>query len=1059
MDRDISAALSRTLASDLDFQGEFAFHKTLQDLGIVGLPLSPAVAQQVIAKCVQAPFGKGERTVVDKDVRDTWEMDALKVQFCNPAWNTFMDRVIREVCATLGVNFDASKPRAELYKLLVYETGSHSEKANGMFASIIVVLPSQFEGGDAYTSHAGVKRVFKSSRIHSMNHTSVLAWYTDVLHEIKPITSGFRFVLAYNLVHTTTSLRPALSSTDGATAKLRKIFHNYSMANLSASALKGSDAHIMALLDTLAKEIGFSLGLANLELRQSGAADDDGHDHYRRDKYGYGEEDSEDDQEVDFMEISDTTLEVSNFVDPEGHPIDDCDLQVDDDGSLQEEITANGDYEQDYEGYMGNVGHYRHSVLVIWPRWSSLGGGNSDRRAIGGLERLQMLDGDKPTAQELEDFQYLCGSVKYMTDEQETAMERLFGAAVTWNDVNLWTAACKACCGPDMSLSSLTEEDLQDACANFGFGVLAHSLGPVIVGHNSNVQRLEFIQSLQGLIGADEDSSESAEIDAFVTKMRTEVLDNLRQYSSAEELKTFTNEILTEGGAQMLRDRLLPQIEKLATVHNLVHLGQYLDWLHDLWTTNTAPVDDADKMACKEVITKLLEIIMRMKELFIPKTTNVTSDAHRSIYARQPPVPEGDPSTAIALIGQCLDYDNPQLAVKLVDQISTSAVQHANDPVKGQLVPGILLSLVPAAKRMFETCKPPLEAPVSLNKMAGTAIDTKFRLLAGTGLTAVKKEDVACMLDVAKGLDNAGALLERVISGLKALPWSDEGWAACLEEFHGRRTIGSSDLFNTLVPDMSKTYADKVALQRSAGYYGSSAHLSIEQLSPIMKLCYETGGAEVFSTLMGRVLGSTMPVESHLVPLILILKEMAGKYRVDLAVAPFASPIRDIVSKWMAVVLGKKPKLEQVKQYAEEVKKIRCSCAHCLQVVRFLQSPDQESSTLSRIGANAVKHVIGLQVGRMGRFVQYETVRTTPQSLKVQKNAEIVRASRWKGLLAKGRQVLQSIGDDPTLRNIWGNAYVSALGPLLTKEQLEYAQHPRKAAPVDPRDIIEIDSD
>ena len=28
---------------------------------------------------VQAPFGKGERTVVDKSVRDTWEIDGASV--------------------------------------------------------------------------------------------------------------------------------------------------------------------------------------------------------------------------------------------------------------------------------------------------------------------------------------------------------------------------------------------------------------------------------------------------------------------------------------------------------------------------------------------------------------------------------------------------------------------------------------------------------------------------------------------------------------------------------------------------------------------------------------------------------------------------------------------------------------------------------------------------------------------------------------------------------------------------------------------------------------------
>jgi len=52
----------------------------LEGVGIVGLPLSEDAAKLLISKCKPAPFGKGERTIVDKKVRDTWEMDASKVR-------------------------------------------------------------------------------------------------------------------------------------------------------------------------------------------------------------------------------------------------------------------------------------------------------------------------------------------------------------------------------------------------------------------------------------------------------------------------------------------------------------------------------------------------------------------------------------------------------------------------------------------------------------------------------------------------------------------------------------------------------------------------------------------------------------------------------------------------------------------------------------------------------------------------------------------------------------------------------------------------------------------
>ena len=73
----------------MDFGGDFSFHEkikstpnpllTLTGLGTIGLPLSAREAAVVKANCKRAPFGMGERTVVNKAVRDTWEMDASEV--------------------------------------------------------------------------------------------------------------------------------------------------------------------------------------------------------------------------------------------------------------------------------------------------------------------------------------------------------------------------------------------------------------------------------------------------------------------------------------------------------------------------------------------------------------------------------------------------------------------------------------------------------------------------------------------------------------------------------------------------------------------------------------------------------------------------------------------------------------------------------------------------------------------------------------------------------------------------------------------------------------------
>jgi hypothetical protein len=86
--------------------------------------------------------------------------------------------------------------------------------------------------------------------------------YTDITHEVKPIETGYRLVLSYNLIHTTTRLRPALSCNITVAQRMEHVLrswkedkfgtaparliclldHQYSEANSSAGAMKGADA-------------------------------------------------------------------------------------------------------------------------------------------------------------------------------------------------------------------------------------------------------------------------------------------------------------------------------------------------------------------------------------------------------------------------------------------------------------------------------------------------------------------------------------------------------------------------------------------------------------------------------------------------------------------------------------------------------------------------------------------------------------------------------------------------------------------------------------------------
>ena len=55
----------------------------IDGIGTVGLPLSARDAAGLKEYAEQAPFGMADRTVVDKSVRDTWEIDGGIVSLSN----------------------------------------------------------------------------------------------------------------------------------------------------------------------------------------------------------------------------------------------------------------------------------------------------------------------------------------------------------------------------------------------------------------------------------------------------------------------------------------------------------------------------------------------------------------------------------------------------------------------------------------------------------------------------------------------------------------------------------------------------------------------------------------------------------------------------------------------------------------------------------------------------------------------------------------------------------------------------------------------------------------
>jgi hypothetical protein len=314
MDAPVRQQLLKTLAK-IDRPGTFCTSGPLAsilpglevaDVGPVALPLEKRLAAALKKRAHQAPYGKGTRTLVDTDVRRVWEIDADRVVLANPQWRDVVKQAVAAAQAALGL--DKQKLQAHLYKLLLYEPGSFflshrdGEKIDRMVATLVIALPSAHEGGELIVRHEG-REVTVDFSPHGRFQTQFAAFYADCEHEVRPVRSGFRLALVYNLtlakaMRTITAPtsrehvaavarllrqwtgqkpRTSESGADSPPSKLAVILeHQYTQAGLTRDALKGIDRARADVLYAAAREAGCDAFLALATYWESGSAEPSG---------------------------------------------------------------------------------------------------------------------------------------------------------------------------------------------------------------------------------------------------------------------------------------------------------------------------------------------------------------------------------------------------------------------------------------------------------------------------------------------------------------------------------------------------------------------------------------------------------------------------------------------------------------------------------------------------------------------------------------------------------------------------------------------------------------
>src|SRR6266700_3951155 len=293
----------------------------VEGFGPVKFPVTPAKARKLLGLGQPARFGRGEETITDPDVRDTWEIPKRLVR---AGWN---GATLKEILATVKEELGlphAAELTAELHSLLVYEQNQHflahqdSEKDDSMVGTLVVTLPSSYTGGELMVGHNEEWKAYRGSK----TALSLVAFYADCRHQVLRVTSGYRITLTYNLlVHGDTS-RP--EGDDRTVAELADLLrehfstpvpryyggpaadppnrlvylldHEYTPRGLNWRRLKGADASRVALLRAAADKAGCEavLALADVKTTHGAFPADEG---YGQRRWGWYDDYDEDDEE------------------------------------------------------------------------------------------------------------------------------------------------------------------------------------------------------------------------------------------------------------------------------------------------------------------------------------------------------------------------------------------------------------------------------------------------------------------------------------------------------------------------------------------------------------------------------------------------------------------------------------------------------------------------------------------------------------------------------------------------------------------------------------------
>ncbi len=372
-------------------------------VGPVNLPLRAPQVKRLISVAQSALFGRGEQTLSDTNVRDTWQILPDQLSLAGPSWPSLLSGALEHFRDALGLP-SSTRLRAEPHAMLVYGKGQFflphqdSEKDDAMVGTLVLSLPSAHTGGELVIEHAGHQCAYRASK----TDLTLVAFYADCRHQVTPVRTGYRVTLTFNLLaepgtsaeasgplaelthslgrHFGSPAKPRYGSreSDPPNRLVYLLDHEYTQRGLSWERLKGADAARAALLRAASGQAGCESVLALAEVKETWDAYPEGDDPWN--DYGYDEDDEDEDggagEDGDYVlqELIDDEITLGWWTGPDGTGGEEISLRVQDyEVCASTESADLTPYDSQYEGYMGNYGNtldrwYRRAAVVVWPR-------------------------------------------------------------------------------------------------------------------------------------------------------------------------------------------------------------------------------------------------------------------------------------------------------------------------------------------------------------------------------------------------------------------------------------------------------------------------------------------------------------------------------------------------------------------------------------------------------------------------------------------------------------------------------------------------------------------